>query len=170
MSYVLIFEVILLLLLAVICDIRHYKIRNSINISFILVGLASNTAFYGFEGVRASVLGMALPVALLFLFFGLRMLGAGDIKLLAAVGSILGYPQIFRIIIFTFIAGGFIALTVILLRKNAYSRLKHIVNYFKQCFLTHSILRYTDFDDKSDGGKFRFSFAILAGTIISFLI
>lgn len=120
-----------------------------------------------FNGVLHSLAATVLPVLLLIILYILRMLGAGDIKLFSAIGAIMGVKFILYTIIYSFLSGGVIALALISLRKNGKQRLTYLYTYIKNCILTRSFQQYTAFDDKSDGSKFHFSYAIVCGTLIS---
>jgi prepilin peptidase CpaA len=71
-------------------------------------------------GLSLSTLGIGLNLALAggmvgFFIFGvlyrLGMVGAGDVKLVGATGFFLGYPDMFRVALFIFLAGGILSLT-----------------------------------------------------------
>lgn len=162
-------ELSLLLLLALASDIKTYKIKNTIIIVFIAVGLMTNFVFNGLDGMLVSLLAAALPVILLIILFALRMLGAGDIKLFCAVGAISGVEFVLYDMAYSFIAGGVIAIIFMLLKNNFRQRSIYLLNYIKTCILTFSLQPYTDFDNKNDGAKFRFTYAIVCGTIIQML-
>lgn len=160
------FEITILLILALISDIKTYKIKNSILYPFIILGVITNFHLNGLDGVFFSLKGVITPFLLLIIFFILRMLGAGDIKLFSAIGSIMGGELVLYTILYAFLVGGLIALLLMIIRKNGGNRLKHLFQYLKSCLITHSVLPYTDFNDKNDGGKFRFTIAIVCGVCI----
>lgn len=160
-------ELIILIVLALISDIKTYKIKNNIVYPFILIGFMTNLYINGLEGVGFSFKGMLAPFLILIVFFALRMLGAGDIKLFSAIGAVMGLEFVLQVIIYSFLTGGTIAFLLIIIRKNGVKRFKYFFQYLKSCFLTLSILPYTDFNDKSDGGKFRFVFAIIGGVVLN---
>ena len=124
----------------------------------------------GFEGLSWSFLAAIIPAVLLIVLFALRMLGAGDIKLLCAIGAIMGVPFVLYTMAFSFLSGGIMAIGIMLVRGNLKQRLIHIAAYLKTCFLTHKFMPYTDFGDKSDGAKFHFSLAIAAGCSIQIIL
>lgn len=163
-------EIIILLILALKSDIKTYKIKNNIVLPFIVIGFLTNMYLDGIAGILFSFKGMAFPIITLIIFFVLRMLGAGDIKLFSAIGAIMGLEFVLYTIVYSFLAGGVISLVLIIIRKNVFERFKHFFQYLKSCILTQSILQYTDFDDKSDGGKFRFAFAMVCGVFINIVI
>lgn len=153
-----------LLLFALISDLRTYKIKNSITYSFMLVGLTVNLARGGLEGLMFSLQGIILPVACLFILYVMKVVGAGDVKLLSSVGAVMGAGFALYATICSFICGGFIASGIILTRHNGAERFKYLIKYVKSCFLTMELLQYTDFKDIRGSGKFHFSIAIASGT------
>lgn len=163
-------EVTILVLLAAICDIKTYRISNTITYPFMLIGLVTNICAAGLNGAASSLLGALLPTAILFIFFALRMLGAGDIKLFASIGAIAGTSFVLNTIVYSFIAGGIIALCVIISRKNVKQRLLHLLRYIKTSIITFSLQPYTDFQNKSDNAKFHFTYAIIIGSFAAIFI
>lgn len=159
-------ELLLLVALALISDIRTYKIKNVLIVAFLTAGLATNLALDGLSGLLGSILAAALPIPLLIVFYAARMLGAGDLKLFCAAGAIAGIGHILYVMAYSFIAGGAIALIIMLVNRNFRSRAAYLVTYLKTCFLTRSMKPYSDFDDKSDGAKFRFSYAVACGVAL----
>jgi prepilin peptidase CpaA len=59
-----------------------------------------------------------MGIALLILPFLLGIMGAGDVKLMGAVGAILGARGAFIAFLFTGIAGGIYALMILLIKRN----------------------------------------------------
>lgn len=162
-------ELFLLIAVALISDIRTYKIKNVIIFIFIILGLATNLYLNGWQGIPNSTLAALLPVLLLIILFALRMLGAGDIKLFCAVGSIAGIRFVLYNIAYSFIAGGIIAIIIMLVNKNFKERCKYLLSYIKSCFFTLSLQPYTEFSNKADGSKFHFAYAVAFGTLIEIL-
>jgi len=150
-------------------DIKGYKIRNKLTFSFMLAGLLTNLILGGVKEGSQALLGIIAPFVLLILLYVMRFMGAGDIKLFCALGAILGFKAVLQVMVYSFIAGGVIAVVILLIRKNAKERLLYLFNYFKHCVLTFSLQPYTDFDNK-DGGKFRFAYAVASGGIIYILL
>ena len=160
----------LLLIISVTSDIRSYRIHNLPVAVALGAGLVLNLILNGPSGLVSSLLGAFIPALLLMALFALRMLGAGDIKLFCAIGSLMGLSFVVYTMAFSFLAGGVMAIAVMLVRGNIKQRLQHIAAYLKTCFFTGRFTAYTDFGDKSDGAKFHFSFAIAVGCTIQILI
>ena len=111
-----------------------------------------------------SLYGMLIPLVL-FPLYALKMLGAGDVKALCAIGAVVGFKLSIMTMLLTFVSGGIIAVIFIICNKNFKERFKYLFTYLKMCFFSKQILKY-DFG----GGQrsyFRFSYAITAGTILA---
>lgn len=161
------FELSIVIVLALISDIRTYKIKNSITLPFMIIGIVTNIYLNSLQGLFFSLKGIVAPILLLIIFFILRMLGAGDIKLFSSIGAIMGVKFVFYTIMYTFLTGGLLALLLMIIRKNGVERFKYLLRYIKSCFITSSILSYTDFNDKNDKGKFPFAAAIACGVFVN---
>lgn len=155
---------VVLLLLAARSDIKTYKVRNCITYPFILTGPIINFALEGTDGFIFSLWGMILPLICLIPLYMLRMLGAGDIKLFSAVGSIMGAKFAINSMLYSFAAGGIAAAAIILWRGCFKDRLKYLANYIKGCYLTMSFIPYSNFEDRHDNGKFHFAVAVAVGS------
>lgn len=158
------------LLLALISDIRTYKIKNSITYSFMAMGLTINIISGGINGMLLSLHGMILPVLCLIILYMAKMIGAGDIKLFSALGSVMGAAFTLYAVVCSFICGGVIASLLILIRRNGKDRFRHLYVYIKSCLISMKPLQYADFSDKKDGSKFHFSIAAAFGTAVALFL
>ena len=94
-----------LLLGAVIFDFITYRIPNRLTIPGILLGIGFRWYLYGCQGAWQGAEGCMLAIAVLFVLFLLRIVGAGDVKLLAVVGSFIG-SGIWTVLLYTCICTG----------------------------------------------------------------
>ncbi|WP_246218280.1 A24 family peptidase [Litoribacterium kuwaitense] len=107
--------IILLLIIAFYTDIRSSKIPNALVVVGLIVGLLYH-GLYGVDGLTFAVIGFIaglLPTLFLYVF---KALGAGDVKLFAAVGTIGGASFVLTLLIYAVILSGLIGLLVMLLR------------------------------------------------------
>lgn len=108
-----------LVLTAAVYDLRYRRIPNWLTVSGVLAGIALNTFLYPiWPGLKASLLGLAAGFGVYFVLYALHAMGAGDAKLMAAVGALVGWKDWFGIFIITAIIGGVMALIVVLFRKR----------------------------------------------------
>jgi prepilin peptidase CpaA len=75
---------------ATIDDLRRRAIANWINVVGLAAGLVYHTATRGWTGLGWSAAGAALGFAVFLIFYCLGGMGAGDLKLMAAFGALLG--------------------------------------------------------------------------------
>jgi prepilin peptidase CpaA len=93
-------------------DLRTRRIPQVLTLGGALAGLAFHLATGGWTGGVASVMGWVVGIAIFFAPFALGGLGAGDVKLLGALGAWLGVSDIVWVALYTGIAGGLFALAV----------------------------------------------------------
>jgi prepilin peptidase CpaA len=99
---------VLLLVVAVYADVRDRRIPNRITVPGLLVGLALGALLEG--GIPLGALGGAgLALLVSFPLVALGGLGAGDAKLLTAVGAYLGPGGLLPLLVYGGLAGGLMA-------------------------------------------------------------
>ncbi len=98
-----------LLTLAAVCDIRSHRIPNPLVLAGLAVGLAWHGWHGGWLGLLLSLEGMGVAAPAL-LPYALGGLGAGDVKLLGAVGALMGPVFLLWTLPGTVLAGGLLAL------------------------------------------------------------
>ncbi len=87
-------------------DWRSRRIPNWLTVPGLLVGVTVNSALAGWYGTKSSLEGAGLALGVLLPLVLLRALGAGDWKLMGAVGAFLG-PIMFLFVLFgsVFVSG-----------------------------------------------------------------
>ncbi len=120
-----------LLLLAVIMDLRSYKISNHLILTGIITGILFDVYEYGRTGISLWLPGILLPVILLFPLFIIKALGAGDIKLFSVIGSFYGAAYVLKSIAAAFILGAVMSLIYLIKYKMVFYRFRHLFNYIR---------------------------------------
>jgi len=77
----------LLVVTAAVFDLRFRRIPNWLTFPAILVGFGMNAFLYEWTGVRSAAFGLGLAFLIYFPLYLLRGMGAGDVKLMGAVGG-----------------------------------------------------------------------------------
>lgn len=119
---------------AVFFDLRTRRIPNGLTFGAALAALAYAGAHAGWSGFETAAVGWAVGAAIFFPFFALGGMGAGDVKLLAALGAWLGPLNAILVAMFGSIAGGVLALVVALARgylSTALSNLWLLVTHWR---------------------------------------
>jgi len=111
-----------LVLAAAVFDVRYRRIPNWLTISGVIIGIALNAflaqSLQARGMFRSSLIGLGAGFGIYFVLYALRAMGAGDVKLMAAVGAVVGWPNWFGIFIVTAILGGVMAVIVVVVRKR----------------------------------------------------
>jgi prepilin peptidase CpaA len=106
-----------LVLVAAVYDVRYRRIPNWLTAGGVLAGLAMNT-FWGWPGMRHSLTGFAVAFGIYVVLYALRAMGAGDVKLMAAIGAMVGWQNWFGIFVLSALVGGVMALILIVAKKR----------------------------------------------------
>jgi len=126
-----------ILAVAVYTDLRERRIPNKLVLAGIVTGLLLHTLlpegngflakWPGGVGFLGSLQGLAIGAAAMFPLYFLRAMGAGDVKLMAAVGAILGPDDILPAVIGTFLAGGVVSILTALMAGSAGQLVRNLI-------------------------------------------
>ena len=116
-------------------DWRSRRIPNWLTVPGLALGIIANTAVFGWLGAKASLLGAALGLALLLPFVALRSLGAGDWKLVGALGAWLGPNRLIAVLVITILIAAFMAIFLIVTTGRV-RRTARNLGHMLQSFLT----------------------------------
>ena len=105
-------------LAATAIDLRTRRIPNELTAAMTGIGIAMAATGVSGASVAGSFLGFALGLVLMLPGYGLGATGAGDVKLMAAVGAIVGPPLVVTAFFCTAIAGGVLAILVAARRRR----------------------------------------------------
>ena len=108
-----------LLVLCAYWDIRYRRIPNWATLPGAALGLGMNGLFLGWQGMKASGLGLLVGFGALVVLFVLGWMGGGDVKLMAAIGAIVGPSNWFWVFILSNILGGLVAVVLLLSKGRA---------------------------------------------------
>lgn len=153
--------------IAVVTDVRSRRIPNWLTFSSIGAALLVHALHSGSRGLIFGISGVAVGVAVLVIPYLMGGLGAGDAKLMGAVGGFLGPHCGFVAFLFTALFGGVYAM-ILLGFQGAIG--KTINRYWKMLRLL--CLRtplYLPPQEEESGPKLRYGIAIAAGTFSALL-
>jgi prepilin peptidase CpaA len=166
---------IVLLLAATVIDVRTRRIPNALVASGTLIALAVHAIApagdglfawpWGSIGVVQSLLGFAAGLALFMPLHLLRALGAGDVKLLAMVGAWLGAPLLVGAAVLTLLAGGVMALFVMVFSRTSRQVLGNVRFMLTTALIGAQTGRLAALDAPvASSVRLPYALAILAGT------
>ena len=112
------------LAVGVYTDCRHRLIPNLLTFPLLALGLVLNTVSEGWPGLWYSLIGAAAGFGLMMIPYYFGQMGGGDVKLLAALGSLFGAYAILNIFLYTTLAGGVLALGYAVSRRQGVNSLR----------------------------------------------
>jgi prepilin peptidase CpaA len=123
MDYMIIFLGVILII-ASIQDVISLRIPNWITLPGLAVGLSYFSLTRGYEGFLFSLIGALTGFGLLIIPYIIGGTGAGDVKLMGAVGSVLGAQGVFIVFVISYILGGAYALFLLASKGLLFSTFK----------------------------------------------
>jgi prepilin peptidase CpaA len=117
---------VLLAFLAGVTDLLRRRIPNWLTVPALAVGVAANTFFGGWSGLKTSLLGALVGLGLLLPFVLLRSLGAGDWKLAGALGAFTGPALLVDLLLLSVFVAGMMAVMLIIYKGRVREALRNI--------------------------------------------
>ncbi len=120
---------VLALLLLGLCaywDLRYRKIPNWATLPAIILGLGLNGLVLGWGGMKTSGLGFLVGFGALLILFVLSWMGGGDVKLMAAVGALKGYPFVVSALFYSLIVGVVIGVAMLIWNRKTQRTFKNL--------------------------------------------
>jgi prepilin peptidase CpaA len=103
---------------AALFDLRERRIPNWLSLGGLALGFGLNFLLHQLSGLWQSLVGLVLAFLVYFALYLLRAMGAGDVKMMAAVGAMVG-PRSWLIIFFlTALIGGLLGIVLVLWRRR----------------------------------------------------
>lgn len=112
------FVLIIVATFAVYTDLKYRQIYNYLTFPAIFLGFTSSFYINGLASLNSSLIGFFVGLAILLVPFLLNSMGGGDLKLLAAVGALGGYPFILWAAAYMALIGGAIAITATIRQRR----------------------------------------------------
>jgi prepilin peptidase CpaA len=125
-------SVLLVPLAAVISyyDVRYRRIPNVFVLATLISGLLLNFVFGGVEGVLSSVGGCLLGFGLMLMLHVLGAMGAGDVKLFASIGAVVGASLVVPTFLVVALTGGVLAVYTMLRAGSVRQTLLGVLQIF----------------------------------------
>jgi len=112
---------IILLITAAYFDAREKRIPNALTFPVMLAGLILNIIMNSLTGVMVSFCGFFIGFAVFFIPFALGLMGGGDVKLMAAIGALMGWKFTVLSTLFSAIAGIIVVFGYLIYKKKLFS-------------------------------------------------
>jgi prepilin peptidase CpaA len=145
-----------------VVDLRSRRVPNPLTVGLALTGVTLAFLHVTKLGVPMALAGFACGLLLMLPGHVIGATGAGDVKLFAAIGTLLGPAGILSAFIYTAIAGGLLALAVALGR----GRLR-ITMERTSALLSTGGANVVEIERQSENNRFAYAPAIVVGALIA---
>ena len=165
----LLFDALALAVAAAVMDVQQHCIPNWLTYPGMALGVVLRWLFFGWKGLGSALTGCLLAGAIVFLFYMIRAMGAGDVKLLAAIGSIVGPSHAVVVLLATAVCGGVLAIVYAVYSRRVGETLRN-VGAVLQFHSSSGIQAHPEFNlDNPSALRMPYGLAIAAGTLYTFL-
>ncbi|WP_223545497.1 prepilin peptidase [Pseudomonas sp. A-B-19] len=148
-----------LLGVAVVSDIRRHRIPNLLILVGLALGLASQAYSGGISGLGDGLLGILICFALFLPMYAVGGMAAGDVKLMAMVGSFLPVHYALWAALYSLVFGALCGFLIVLVHGQMLQTLGRYWLILKvRAYLAPSA-------DEAAGKPFPYAVAILLGTL-----
>jgi len=149
-------------------DIRYRRIPNKLVLVTLLCGLTLNTIFGGSHGLVVSLEGLALAFALMFFFHLFGTMGAGDVKLFAAIGAVIGLSLVLPTLLVVALTGGVLAIVKMIYARRVTATMFGVFQFFYGLLPGQTVPRFAIPEDRSY--TLPYAVPICFGSLISFFM
>jgi len=167
----LITNIILLSFLAVLIayyDMRYRRIPNAFVLVTLASGIAVNSIFGGMQGALGSLKGCGFAFVLMFVLHVFGAMGAGDVKLFAAIGSVIGGALVLPTFVVVVLTGGVLAVCSMIRARAVRTTMFRVVQIFAGLMPGWEMPRFAVPADRRH--TIPYGVAIMLGSLISLTI
>jgi prepilin peptidase CpaA len=149
-------------------DVRYRRIPNRLVLVTLLSGIAINAFFGAWHGLLASLAGLVIAFGLMFLFHVFGTMGAGDVKLFAAIGAVLGSSLVVPTFIIIALTGGILAVCKMVYARRAATTMLGVGQFFIGLLPGQKVPRFSVPADPSY--TLPYAVPICLGSVVSFFL
>lgn len=111
-------------------DVRFRRIPNVVVLTALIAGLTLNIILAGKSGALSSIGGFAIAFVPMFLMHIFGAMGAGDVKLFAAVGSVVGVALVPMTFVVVVMLGAVLAIYSMIRSRTVMSTMHGVLRIF----------------------------------------
>jgi prepilin peptidase CpaA len=152
------------LLACAITDTRSHRIPNAVTFPLMALALVVHASVAGWDGIFFSMKGVALGLGLFCIPYLLGGMGAGDVKLMMAVGAVIGSRGILSAFIYIAVIGGVFALLALVRRQGLAAFTRRHFQSLRDFFFTGYYASPNDMTIANKRARFGYGIPIALGT------
>jgi len=149
-------------------DVRYRRIPNKLVLAILVGGLTLNTIFGGSHGLWLSLGGFALGFVLMLFLHVFGTMGAGDVKLFAAIGAVNGVSLVLPTLLIVALTGGVLAIVKMVYSGRARATMFGVMQFFYGLLPGQTVPRLAIPADRSY--TLPYAVPICFGSVLAFLL
>ena len=156
------------ILLASWIDYSQKRVPNRLNLALVIAGFVVQIVYFGAAGLTTGILGMLTGFGLLIIPWLMRGMGAGDVKLMSAIGVWLGPQLTFYSFGVVALIGGLVAIIMIVLSGRLRLACANMFMILTKCANRHTM--FSDYGSAESFGStsqlLPYGVPLTAGTLV----
>ncbi|MBC5637339.1 prepilin peptidase [Ornithinibacillus sp. BX22] len=157
----------LYLIIAFVIDVRFHKIPNWLSAGAMLIGILYHLVMGGIDGLIFSFLGLLVAGGIFLLLYVFKALGAGDVKLFAGIGAIVGVQMVLYMMMYSIIVAGIIAIIILLFTKTFLQKMTSALFAFVGSIISKDLRSLEEFKT-TKSTRFPFMYAVIPAVIMTY--
>lgn len=155
------------LIIAFITDVKYHKIPNWLSAGGALVGVLYHLIMGGVDGLIFSFLGLLVAGGIFMVLYIFKAIGAGDVKLFAAIGAIVGIQVVLYLMMYSVIVAGLIAIIILLFTNTFLKQITSAIFHLIETITSKDMSWLDDFKT-TKSTRFPFMYAVIPATAITY--
>lgn len=148
-------------------DVRYSKIPNWLNVSGFFIGIIYHSILNQLDGFIHSILGALVGGGILLILYIFKAIGAGDVKLFAAIGAISGVLFTLYTIMYSIIYAGIIGIIILLFTRTFLVNMTLAGLHLIESIRKKSLTPLEEFKENV-ANRFPFIYAVVPGVLTTY--
>lgn len=149
-------------------DVRYRRIPNKLVLVTLLAGIAINLLFGGTHGLLLSLAGLTLAFGVMFFLHVFGTMGAGDVKLFAAIGAVTGISLVMPTLLVVALTGGLLAICKMVYARRVGATMFGVFQFFYGLLPGQTVPRFAIPEDRNY--TLPYAVPICVGSLISLFL
>lgn len=141
-------------------DSKTSRIPNWLNFLGLTIGMMINIILMGVDGLVFSGSGVLLGFTIMLVLYFFGAVGAGDVKLFAAIGSMIGAFMLFNVMCYAVLYAGVIGIAILIYRRLFKRTVFKLYSWFFHFILSKEIFMFQELKNQQNL-QFPFMYAVL---------
>lgn len=149
-------------------DVRYRRIPNKLVLLILIGGLVLNGVFGAWQGLLTSLGGFAIAFGVMFLLHAFGTMGAGDVKLFAAIGAVVGSSLVLPTFLMVALTGAVLALCKMVYARRVRATMLGVSQFFYGLLPGQTVPRFEVPADHNY--TLPYAVPICVGSVVSFFL